>query len=123
MNTERRTITLPVAFRGESRPVTFALFRGAAYGLGTGWNRSAFLARIGRGTKTHPVMVQAYRFASVEDAHRQGFRADDRSTRQLVEVEGELWGARLEGMVLNRQATVVAWADEAPTSAHIMERR
>ena len=118
--TATRTVTLPVTLAGSTRPVEFSL-------LGCddtrAWNHGTFVARVGRGTKTHNVSVMATR-ADEAQLKAWGYRRQQfGQPGNLVEDEtGATWGVQLRGVVLNRQATVTGWAeDAAATSRHIME--
>lgn len=109
-----QTITLPVTLAGTTRPVAFTFFCGKT----SGFSRSAtFTARIGRGAKTHHAAAQAVICEDKAHARRLGYQTED-----LIEQDGQLFAIKFGTVVLNRQARITGWAeDAAATSLHIME--
>lgn len=71
------------------------------------WSAPIFAARIGRGTKLHRVPMSAWLFEDFQAARSRGYAKWD-----VIEVEGGVWGFKRVSTALNRQAHIVAFADD-----------
>lgn len=112
------TITLPVTVAGITRDVEFHVIDHGDSAKAFS-PHGTFTARIGQGTKTHRASVTAWRFPDRAAARARGYQPAD-----IVELaDGTTWAIARRCVVLNRQAVVTGWAEEAAaTSQHIMER-
>lgn len=116
INTSR--VTLPVNVAGIVRDVEFTITE-RADGSKFGYSGPVFTARVGRGTKTHNCHMQLV----IEDhdrLRRLGYNVNHGS---MVELDGQWYGLKSTTTILNRQARITGWRQDAEaTSRHIMER-
>jgi hypothetical protein len=107
----RRTVLVPVTLAGITRTVEATFCGSNDHGIASG-----FTARVGRGVKTHRANMTVWEHATQTEVPAA-------ARRKAVEVDGRWYYPATNTVVLNRQATITGWAeDAAATSAHIMER-
>jgi hypothetical protein len=105
-----RTVLVPVTLAGTTRTVEVT-FYSSDHGIASG-----FTARVGRGAKTHRAHMTVWEYATHAEVPAY-------ARRTAVQVDGRWYHPTTTTVVLNRQATITGWAeDAAATSAHIMER-
>ncbi len=102
MTTAPATIEIPVTIKGETRTIQFRDGNGSNYY--SGWIAAA---RIGNGAKLHRSDITAWKFDSIEEAANMGYRAN-----MIHVVGGQVVAISLKTVIRNRQAMIVAWADE-----------
>lgn len=113
-------VTLPVNVAGIVRDVEFVIRHNAdGVVLGQGQSEFIFTAKVGRGAKTHNAHATLVVDQTFEQLRRLGYNVNHGT---LVERDGQFYGIKLTTTVLNRQARITGWRQDAvATSRHIME--
>jgi hypothetical protein len=114
MDTTRTHVQLPVTVGGVTRTLPFQVMLHGKNAWSVGL---PFTARIGRGTKTHAADAIAWKYDTAAEARRKGYLP-----HQIMEVDGQVWALNMTTNVLNRQAQIIGYREDAEaTSRHIME--
>ena len=96
--------TLNIKVNGKTRSIAIR-----DMGDGFAMTEHVFACRIGRGAKLHRTAMWVVIRESIEELRKLGYRT---LGHDIIEQNGVFYGLQMNCVVRNRNAYIVAWADE-----------